>query len=44
VGAGQTDPGLARALGLDAAVAAQAGLIEDMDRIAADLVTAYPAK
>jgi alkylation response protein AidB-like acyl-CoA dehydrogenase len=44
VGAGQTDPGLARALGLDAAVAAQTGLIEDMDRIAADLSAAYPAK
>ena len=44
VGAGQTDPGLARALNLDAAIAAQAGLIEDMDRIAADLNAAFPAK
>ncbi len=44
VGAGQSDPGLARALDLDAAVAGQAGLVEDMDRIAADLVRAFPAK
>jgi alkylation response protein AidB-like acyl-CoA dehydrogenase len=43
VGAGQTDPGLARALNLEAAVAAQTGLIEDMDRIAVDLARAFPA-
>jgi hypothetical protein len=44
IGAGQTDPDLARALNLDAAVAAQKGLVEDMDRVAADLVRAFPAK
>jgi alkylation response protein AidB-like acyl-CoA dehydrogenase len=44
VGAGQTDPGLKQQLGLDAAVAAQAGLVEDMNRIAADLNRAFPAK
>jgi alkylation response protein AidB-like acyl-CoA dehydrogenase len=44
IGAGQSDPDLARALDLDAAVAGQAGLVEDMDRIAADLVRAFPAK
>ncbi len=44
VGAGQTDAGLARALGLAAAIAAQAGLLEDMDRIAADLNKVFPAK
>jgi alkylation response protein AidB-like acyl-CoA dehydrogenase len=44
VGAGQTDPGLARALNLEAAVAGQAGLVEDMDRIAGDLARAFPAK
>jgi len=44
VGAGQTDPSLSRLLDLDAAVAAQAGLVEDMDRIAADLNRAFPAK
>jgi alkylation response protein AidB-like acyl-CoA dehydrogenase len=44
VGAGQTDPGLKQALSLDAAVAAQCGLVEDMDRIAADLNRAFPAK
>jgi alkylation response protein AidB-like acyl-CoA dehydrogenase len=43
-GAGQSDPGLKQQLNLDAAVAAQAGLVEDMDRIAADLVRAFPAK
>jgi len=43
-GAGQSDPGLARALGLDEALSAQSGLVEDMDRIAADLVRAFPAK
>ncbi len=44
IGAGQTDPGLARALNLEAALAAQAGLIEDMDVVARDLVRAFPAK
>ena len=44
VGAGQTDPGLARLVGLDGAIAAQVGLVEDMDRIAADLNKAFPAK
>jgi alkylation response protein AidB-like acyl-CoA dehydrogenase len=44
IGAGQTDPSLPRLLDLDAAVAAQAGLVEDMDRIAADLNKAFPAK
>jgi alkylation response protein AidB-like acyl-CoA dehydrogenase len=43
-GAGQTDPALAAALNLDAAMAAQAGLVEDMDRIAGDLVRAFPVK
>ena len=42
--AGQTDPGLGAALGVEAALASQAGLIEDMDRIAGDLVKAFPAK
>jgi alkylation response protein AidB-like acyl-CoA dehydrogenase len=44
VGAGQTDPALKEQLHLDAAVAAQAGLVEDMDAIARDLVRAFPAK
>jgi alkylation response protein AidB-like acyl-CoA dehydrogenase len=44
IGAGQTDPSLPRLLGLDAAVAAQAGLVEDMDKIAAALNRAFPAK
>jgi alkylation response protein AidB-like acyl-CoA dehydrogenase len=44
VGAGQSDPALARALNLDAAIAAQAGLVEDMDRVASDLNKAFPAK
>jgi alkylation response protein AidB-like acyl-CoA dehydrogenase len=44
VGAGQTDPGLKQQLCLDGAMAAQAGLVEDMDRIAADLTRAFPAK
>ena len=43
-GAGQSDPGLARSLQLEAAFAAQAGLIEDMDRVSADLNQAFPAK
>ncbi|MGE5125153.1 MAG: acyl-CoA dehydrogenase family protein [Betaproteobacteria bacterium] len=44
IGAGQTDASLARQLGLEEALAAQAGLLEDMDRIAADLNQAFPAK
>jgi alkylation response protein AidB-like acyl-CoA dehydrogenase len=44
IGAGQTDPGLSRAVNLEAALAAQAGLVEDMDAVARDLVRAYPAK
>ena len=43
-GAGQTDPGLGAALGVDAALAAQAGLVADMDRIAGDLVQAFPVE
>jgi len=43
-GAGQSDAGLARALQLEAAFAAQAGLLEDMDRVSADLNQAFPAK
>jgi alkylation response protein AidB-like acyl-CoA dehydrogenase len=43
-GAGQTDPALARALRLDDALAAQAGLVEDMDQAARELVRAFPAK
>jgi len=44
IGAGQTDPALGQQVRLDAAVAAQGGLVEDMDRIAADLARAFPAK
>jgi alkylation response protein AidB-like acyl-CoA dehydrogenase len=44
IGAGQTDPNLRQQLNLDAAVAAQAGLVEDMDKIAAALNRAFPAK
>jgi alkylation response protein AidB-like acyl-CoA dehydrogenase len=44
IGAGQTDPGLDQKLSLAAAVAAQTGLVDDMDRIAADLNRAFPAK
>jgi alkylation response protein AidB-like acyl-CoA dehydrogenase len=42
--AGQTDPGLGATLGVEAALAGQAGLVEDMDRIAGDLAQAFPAK
>jgi hypothetical protein len=42
IGAGQTDPALLQRLGLDAAAAAQAGLIEDMDVLAAKLPEAFP--
>jgi alkylation response protein AidB-like acyl-CoA dehydrogenase len=44
VGAGQTDPGLKQQLCVDGAMAAQAGLVEDMDSVAADLNRAFPAK
>jgi alkylation response protein AidB-like acyl-CoA dehydrogenase len=44
IGAGQTDPALRQQLNLEAAVAAQAGLVEDMDGIAAALNRAFPAK
>ncbi len=43
VGAGQTDPALAAALGTDAALAAQSGLIDDLDLVARRLNEAYPA-
>jgi alkylation response protein AidB-like acyl-CoA dehydrogenase len=43
-GAGQTDPGLADRIPLEAVLVAQAGLVEDMDRITADLVRAFPVK
>jgi alkylation response protein AidB-like acyl-CoA dehydrogenase len=43
VGAGSTDPGLVNALGLAGATAAQAGLVEDMDFAARELVRAFPA-
>ncbi len=43
-GAGQTDPALGAALGVEAALVAQAGLVEDMDRIADDLVQAFPVQ
>lgn len=44
IGAGQTDPNLAGSLGLPAIFAAQAGRIEDMNRVAADLMAAFPAE
>ncbi len=44
IGAGQTDPNLANSLGLPAIYAAQAGQVEDMNRVAADLVAAFPAE
>jgi alkylation response protein AidB-like acyl-CoA dehydrogenase len=40
--AGQGDPALARALGLEAAMEAQAGLLDDMDAAARDLARAFP--
>jgi alkylation response protein AidB-like acyl-CoA dehydrogenase len=43
VGAGQTDPNLAAALDVAGASAAQAGLVEDMDLAARQLVDAFPA-
>ena len=42
--AGQTDPGLAAALGLEKAFAAQAGRIEDEDLLARELARAFPAE
>jgi alkylation response protein AidB-like acyl-CoA dehydrogenase len=41
--AGQTDPGLASALDVDGALGAQAGLLGDLDTVAAALVSAFPA-
>ena len=43
IGAGQTDAALAQTLNLEGALAAQAGLIEDMDLIARTLNEAFPA-
>ena len=43
IGAGQTDPALARTLGLEAAAAAQAGLIDDLGIVTRDLIKAFPA-
>ena len=43
VGAGQTDPALARTLNVDGVLAAQAGLVEDMDLLARKLNEAFPA-
>jgi len=42
-GAGQGDPDLARALDLEGAMRAQAGLIEDLDTISRELPRAFPA-
>ena len=44
VGAGQTDPDLARTLHFEAVAKAQAGLVEDMDQIARELSRAFPAE
>jgi len=41
--AGQTDPGLAKALHVEEAFAAQRGQIEDLDALARDLAAAFPA-
>lgn len=43
IGAGQTDPAFLQRLGLDAAAAAQAGLIEDMNVLADKLPEVFPA-
>ena len=43
-GAGQTDPALARVLDVEGALAAQAGLLGDLDTVAAGLVAAFPAE
>jgi alkylation response protein AidB-like acyl-CoA dehydrogenase len=40
--AGQTDPGLVRAMEVEGALAVQAGLLDDMDRAARDLARAFP--
>lgn len=42
-GAGQTDPDLPARMGLEAAVRAQAGQLEDMESVARGLVRAFPA-
>ncbi len=44
IGAGQTDPNLAASLGLPAIYAVQAGQIEDMNLVAAQLIAAFPAE
>lgn len=44
IGAGQTDPNLAGSLGLPAIFAAQAGLLDDMNLVAAKLIEAFPAE
>ena len=43
IGAGQTDPNLANSLNLPDIYQAQAGLIEDMDSVARNLVEVFPA-
>lgn len=42
-GAGQTDPDLVARMGLEAAVRAQTGQLEDMETVARGLVRAFPA-
>ncbi len=44
IGAGQTDPNLAGTLNLPAIFAAQNGLVEDMNTVAAALIAAFPAE
>ncbi len=44
IGAGQSDPNLGASLGLPAIYQVQAGLVEDMDLVAAQLVKLYPAQ
>jgi alkylation response protein AidB-like acyl-CoA dehydrogenase len=44
IGAGQTDPDLASALDLPAVLAAQVGLVEDMNEVAGRLIEAFPAQ
>ena len=43
IGAGQSDPRLSDSLNLPAIFAAQAGLVEDMNTVAAALIAAFPA-
>jgi alkylation response protein AidB-like acyl-CoA dehydrogenase len=43
IGAGQTDPDLAKSLNLPGIYQAQTGLIEDMDIAAKQLIEAFPA-